>query len=143
MFESILDLAMQELEARIIGVDLSEGAPAPATQLHENVSRVLSYMLSDQALIQLILNHGLPPDTELAHRVESFFDHVEDRIASSLRHGMSMGLVRQCDPSLTASLILGSLRGGMRRLMRSNEAFDVPKVASQLIDFALQGVLAR
>ena len=110
VFESILDLAIQELEARIISVDVEEGAAPPGMQLHENVSRVLKFMLADRALIQLILNHGLPPDTDLAHRVESFFEHVEERIESSLKHGMQMGLVRDCDPGLTAALILGSLR---------------------------------
>jgi AcrR family transcriptional regulator len=141
-FESILDQAMQELESRIISVDVEEGAAPPALQLHENVSRILNYMLSDRLLIQLILNHGLPPDTELAKRVEAFFDHVEERIESSLTQGMAMGLVRQCDPALTASLILGSLRGGIRRLTRLQDDFDIPVVATQLIDFSLRGVIS-
>jgi AcrR family transcriptional regulator len=142
VFESILDLAIQELEARIIGVDTEEGAAPPALQLHQNVSRVLQYMLADRELIKLILNHGLPPDADLALRVESFFNHVEERIESSLTQGMTMGLVRSCDASLTASLILGSVRGALRRLIKGEEKFDIPVVATQLIDFSLRGVIS-
>lgn len=142
VFESILDLAIQELEARIIGVDVDPGAAPPALQLHQNVSRVLQYMLGDRELIKLILNHGLRPDAELALRVESFFDHVEERIESSLTQGMSMGLVRKCDASLAASLILGSIRGALRRLTKIQDGFDIQVVATELIDFSLRGVIS-
>jgi len=141
VFESILELAIDELQARIIGVNLEEGAPPPAVQLHQNVSRVLEYMLADRALIQLVLGHGLPPDAPMAKRVDSFFAHVETLIETSLSYGMSVGLVRKCDPGLTAAQILGSVRGGMGRLMKSPESFEVTEVASQLIDFALRGVI--
>ena len=79
---------------------------------------------------------------ELALRVEAFFNHVEERIESSLTQGMSMGLVRTCDASLTASLILGSVRGALRRLIKGEDKFDVPVVATQLIDFSLRGVIS-
>ncbi len=141
VFESILELAIHELRVRIIGVDVDEGAPPPALQLHQNVSRVLEYMLADRALIQLILAHGLPPDAPMAMRVDGFFAHVEELIASSLSYGMSVGLVRKCDASLTAAQILGSVRGGMSRLIQTQEPFEVTEVASQLIDFALHGVI--
>ncbi len=141
VFESILELAIDELQARIIGVDVDEGAPPPALQLHQNVSRVLEYMLADRALIQLILSHGLPPDAPMAKQVDAFFAHVEQLIASSLSYGMSVGLVRACDPSLTAAQILGSVRGGMRYLILAHNDFEVTEVASQLIDFALHGVI--
>ena len=141
VFESILDLAILELQSRIIGVDVAEGAPPAVLQLHQNVSRVLEYMLADRALIQLILNHGLPPDTTLAHRVDAFFDHVEELIESSLTYGMSVGLVRKCDAGLTAAQILGALRGGIRRLTKAQDNIDVQPIAAQLIDFALRGVI--
>ncbi len=141
VFESILELAIHELQVRIIGVDVEEGAPPPSLQLHENVSRVLNYMLSDSELIQLILAHGLPPDAPMAIRVDAFFGHVEELIASSLSYGMAVGLVRKCDPHLTAAQILGSVRGGMRHLIQAHKSFEVTEVASQLIDFALQGVI--
>ncbi len=141
VFESILELAIHELQVRIIGVDVDEGAPPPSLQLHENVSRVLNYMLADRELIQLILAHGLPPDAPMAIRVDAFFTHVEELIATSLSYGMAVGLVRQCDAKLTAAQILGSVRGGMRYLIQAHESFEVTEVASQLIDFALQGVL--
>lgn len=141
VFESILELAIHELKLRIIGVDVHEGAPPPALQLNQNVSRVLEYMLADRALIQLILNHGLPPDAPMAMRVDGFFANVEEMLVRSLSYGMSVGLVRQCDAALTAAQILGAVRGGMRYLIQTQEPFAVAEVASQLIDFALRGVL--
>jgi AcrR family transcriptional regulator len=143
VFESILDQAILDLEERIIGVDISEGAAPPAVQLHQNVSRILQYMLSDRALIQIILNHGLPPDSTMAKRVDEFFTKVEERIETSLSYGMRVGLVRECDPALTSAQILGALRGGIRRLTKAQDDIDVKPIASQLIDFTLHGVMVN
>lgn len=141
VFESILDQAIEDLQERIIGIDMDPGSPPPAKQLHQNVTRVLEYMLGDRALIRLILNHGLPPESDLTQRVDAFFGHVEALIEVSLSYGMSMGLVRQCDASLTAAQILGAARGALRKLTRVQEDFDTTPVATQMIDFALRGVV--
>ncbi len=141
VFESILDQAIEDLQSRIIGIDMDSGAAPPAMQLHQNVTRVLEYVLSDRELIQLLLNHGLPPESDLSLRVDAFFDHVEALIERSLSYGMSMGLCRQCDPALTAAQILGAIRGALRRLTRVQDNIDITPVATQMIDFALRGVV--
>jgi len=51
--------------------------------------------------------------------------------------------VQKCDAGLAAALILGSLRGGIQKLTTAQADIDVGPVASQLVDFALYGVIAR
>lgn len=141
VFESILEDAIRDLTELITRVDVEDGAPPPGLQLQENVSRVLDYVLSDRALIQLLLNHGLAPDTEVAVRVEAFFDDVAGLIESSLTYGMTVGLVRQVNPRLMAATILGALRGAIGHLLRQKAAPDPTTVASEVLDFALRGVI--
>ncbi len=141
VFESILDHAIEDLRERIVPVETSEGARPMGVQLHDNVTRVLEFVLGDRALIRLVLAHGLAPDTDIAKRVEAFFGHVKDLIEASLRYGLSMGLVRECDPDLVASAVLGAIRGAVRHLVAESDEPDVPKIAEQLIDFTLRGVV--
>ena len=141
VFESILDDAIDELRGRIVAVDISAGAAPAGLQLHQNVSRVLEYVFGDRALIRVVLAHGLAPDSDAAQRVEAFFGHVRDLIEASLRYGITVGIVRQCDPELVSSAILGAIRGAIRHLVTDRDAPDVPKIAQELIDFALRGVI--
>ncbi len=143
VFQSILDSALVGLNAQIIGVDMSPGAEAPNVQLHQNVTRVLEYFLADRALIQLVITYGFAPDSESALGVDAFFGHVLELIERSLTYGMALGLVQKCDAGLCAAQILGSLRGGIQRLTTAQEDLDVADVASQLVDFALYGVISR
>lgn len=143
VFQSILEAAIEGLKGRIIGVDMSPGAPAPNVQLHQNVTRVLEYVLADRALIQLVINYGFAPDSESGIGVDAFFGHVADLIETSLRYGMSIGLVRNCDAALASAQILGSLRGGIQKLTTGQAEQDVSLLASQLVDFALYGVISR
>ncbi|RMH37236.1 MAG: TetR/AcrR family transcriptional regulator, partial [Deltaproteobacteria bacterium] len=108
VFEAVLDEAIRDLRERIVRVDVSPGAPPPREQLEENVARVLDYVFEDRALITLLLAHGIAPDLEVAARVEQFFGHVHEMIESSVRYGLSVGLVRPCDPTLVAAAILGA-----------------------------------
>jgi AcrR family transcriptional regulator len=141
VFESILDNAIDDLRGRIKPVQVGDGAQPPGVQLHENVTRVLVYVLGDRDLIQLVLNHGLGPDSPLSQRVDAFFAHVSDLIEASLRYGMEMKLVRECDAELVSQAALGSLRGAVRHLIRQDKPLDIPEIAKQLIDFALRGVV--
>jgi hypothetical protein len=52
-----------------------------------------------------------------------------------------MGLVRECDPDLVASAVLGAIRGAVGHLVAESDEPDVPKIAEQLIDFTLRGVV--
>jgi len=142
VFSSILTNTIEELQARITPVAVGKNAPPPAEQLHENVSRVLEYMIADRPLVHLLLAHGLSPDTSMAQQVDAFFSNITSLIKSSLRYGIRVGLLRPCDVSLTAAQILGSVQGGVLHLLQKQEPFEVTDVASNLIEFVLHGVLS-
>ncbi len=141
VFESILDDAIEGLSARISRVEVGDGARPPGEQLHDNVTRVMGFVLNDRALIQLVLNHGLAPDSELYQRVHGFNHRVEALIKASLTYGISAGLVRDCDTDLVAAALFGAIRGIAGHLIDADQPADVAKVAEELIQFALRGVI--
>jgi len=139
-FDAILTDALGELTRRVRVISLAPEAPPPRRQLHTSLVDVLTYVLEDRPLTQLLLNHGLTPDAEASERVEAFFSHVRSMIESSLHHGIQMGLIRPCPCPLVAAALFGSIRGSVRYMLQLEHP-DVPELADELISFALEGVV--
>lgn len=146
IFDSILQLAIEELRARILPVNVGPGAASPGAQLHANLTRVLQYVLGDRALIQILLNHGLAPDSEVKERIDAFYAHVLELLSSALSYGIEAGWLRQLDVQLVAAGLLGTLRGVIAHLIARDADTDpaeLDHLASELIAFALGGVAGK
>jgi len=139
VFDAILGEALEQLSRRIRVIRLDPGAPPPRAQLRASLIEMMTYLLDDRPLTQLLLNHGLTPDAESAERVEAFYGHVTAVIRSSLRQGIAMGLVRDCPTELVAAGLFGAVRG-IVMYMVSVEEPKVDDIVDGLIDMALLGV---
>lgn len=140
VFESLLAEALADLRARIARIDVGPGAPPPEAQLRKSLVRVLEYVLENRDFTRLLLVLWLNPDVEVADTVGAFYDHVTRLIASSLEHGMRLGLVRRCDASLVAAALLGAVRGIIGRLLSTRRPQRKESVVDELIALALRGV---
>jgi AcrR family transcriptional regulator len=141
VFDAILDEALEELQARITPIRINEpDVPPPQEQLRENLLRVLDLVLDDQALARLLLDHSQYPHTEVAERVDTFFDDVTALIAASLEHGIAMGLVRPCATSMVAAALLGAVRGVVEHCLEARPAPEIDAVADELLAFVMFGV---
>lgn len=140
VLEAILDGVLETLRARIQPIEVGPEARPPNVQLFENIRRVLSFALEEPELTRLVLEHGLAPDDEVAGRVTRFWDHVAEMIESSLTQGMELGMVRDCDVKLVARASLGAIRGVVE-LLAFGEAADLDEATSEVIAFAMRGVI--
>lgn len=142
VFDAILDEALGALRARITRIRLGDAdAGSPEMQLRQNLVRIFEYVLGDQPLTRLVLNHAQHPQTEVAERVDDFFLHVTALIESSLQHGIEMGLVRPCNTALVAAALLGVVRGMVSYCLKAEPAPDVDSIVNEIIAFSLRGVL--
>ena len=140
VFTAILDDALVELGARVAPVEIGRGARPPHDQLLDQVVAVVGYLLENRALTKLLLGPGLSPADEVVEKLDAFSAHVLALLTASLRHGISMGLVRECNTELVAAAILGALRGLIKHLLAVENPPDLGAVARELVEFALSGV---
>ncbi len=141
VFDSILGEALTGLRDRITRIEIDDpDAPSPQEQLRQNLVRVLAFLLGDQPLTRLVLNHSQHPQTEVAERVDAFLVGVIDLIEASLTRGVHMGLVRPCDARLIAAALLGAFQGMISDCLRAATPPDVDTVADQMLAFAMFGV---
>ena len=141
VFDSILDQALSDLRTKIRRIEVDDAAaPAPQVQLREQVVATLEYIVRDRPLALLLLSAGHTPDAEATERLDQFFTEVRDLLRRALETGIEIGLLRQCQPALVASAMLGMIRGVIEFVVRS-ESSQIDDVVSEMLLVALRGVL--
>ena len=143
VFDSITDTLLEEIEECLKPIDLSKDAAPPLEQLHSNVTRVLGYLLNNRPLTQILLRHAEGLDKESDRKLDRFYATLADMIEASLKHGIEMGLVRECNTRLTAYCIIGLSKEAIRQLisLQQEPMPDLDELLEELLNFGLQGVL--
>ncbi len=142
VFDSILDLAMAELRARIHRIEVeAPGAPPPQVQLREQVVATFEYILRDRALATILLSAGSTPEAEASERLDLFFGEVRALLERALSIGMEIGLVRACNVELASAALLGMIRGVIEQIVRTDRTHTVDEIVTEMLMVSLRGVL--
>jgi AcrR family transcriptional regulator len=139
LFEELLDQVVRELSTRIHRLRVGPDEPSPVEQLRANLMRVMSYVLAERELTDILLNHSVGFDRDLDARIREFYDRIAAAIQRSLDLGIQMNLVRTCDTSLAAYCILGGIRE-MVSLASRTRPTDIERLVQEILDFGLRGV---
>jgi AcrR family transcriptional regulator len=142
IFQELLDQVLCELSTRIQRIRLGPLEPSPADQLRNNLRRVLSFVLAERELTDILLNHSMGFDSELDARIDEFYGRIAQQIQRSLDLGVQMGLVRTCDTQSVARCILGGIKELVSQLSRQTPR-DIDGLVEEVLNFGLRGVGRR
>ena len=139
LFEELLEQVLSELSARILRLKVGPDSPDPVEQLRANLRRVVSYVLEERELTDILLNHSTGFDRDLDSKILNFYDRIAALIQRSLDLGIEMQLVRETDTHAIAYSILGAIKEVIGLLSRDGAA-DADRLAESILDFGLRGV---
>lgn len=139
LFEELLEQVLTELASRILRLRVGPESPDPVEQLRANLRRVVTYVLDERELTDILLNHSTGFDRDLDEKILNFYDRIAALIQRSLDLGIEMDLVRQSDTHAIAYCILGAIKEVVGLLSRSVAA-DTDKLVEEVLDFGLRGV---
>lgn len=142
IFDAILDGLLEELDRNIAVIETGPSSPPPLAQLRANLERVLSLILEDPHLVAIVLFQAAGLDRECRHKLDRFYQSILGKIEAALRAGMMLGLVRPCDPRVTAAAILGAVQGIVAQAARQEQGYDLERIVDEVLAFGLHGVLA-
>ena len=145
IFQSILDSFLQDLHENIRPVALGPGAPPPLTQIEENLTRVLTLVLRERDLTQMLLHHGATLDPTAKQGLNDFYHQVAEMIERSLKMGIAMSFVRPCNTRLTSYSIIGAVKEVVFQLTPTQQRQPQPPVeelVQELLGFGMGGILA-
>jgi AcrR family transcriptional regulator len=139
IFEELLEQTLRELRNRIQRLRIGPGEPNPVEQLRDNLTRVLTFVLAERELTDILLNHSTGFDRELDARIRDFYERVADEIQRSLDLGIEMNLVRRCDTRAVAYCILGGVKEAVGQLSRERRR-HAGTLVEEILGFGLCGV---
>jgi AcrR family transcriptional regulator len=143
VFDELLDSYFDHLRAHVRVVDVSPGAAAPLDQMREIVKHVLEELIRDGDLTGILLHEAMGIDTEFDDKVRDFYGRILGLLQGALATGKRIGLVRDCDPTMTSYCILGSVKELVDHLVAEAEAGNAPDLDAAtkvIVDFNLGGV---
>lgn len=141
VFDAILDALLAEIDWRIAVIEVGPHAPPPIEQLRANLERVLTLLLGDRHLVEILLHQAEGLDEACRDKLDRFYQSILANIEAALRKGMTMGLVRACDVRLTAAAALGAIQGIAGHAARQEPQPEIGALVDQILAFALHGVL--
>lgn len=141
VFDALLDGLLVEIDRRIAVIEIGPHAPPPMEQLRTNLERVLALLLNDRHLVEILLHQAAGLDEACRDKLHCFYQSILAHIESALRKGMAMGLVRPCDPHLTAAAALGAIQGIVAHALDQESQPEIGALVDQILAFALRGVL--
>jgi len=139
LFEELLEQVLSELSTRILRLKVGPAEPDPVDQLRANLHRVVSYVLEERELTDILLNHSVGFDRDLDAKIIEFYDRIAMLIQRSLDLGIQMNLVRGSDTRAIAHCILGAIKEVVGLLSRGQVA-DSSGLVEEILDFGLRGV---
>jgi len=139
LFEELLEQVLTELAARILRLRVDPDSPDPVEQLRANLRRVVTYVLDERELTDILLNHSTGFDRDLDSKILNFYDRIAALIQRSLDLGIEMQLVRHSDTRAIAYCILGAIKEVVGLLSRGAAA-DTDQLVEEVLDFGLRGV---
>jgi AcrR family transcriptional regulator len=139
LFEELLEQVLSELSARVLRLRIAPDNPHPVEQLRSNLRRVVTYVLDERELTDILLNHSTGFDRELDAKILAFYDRIAALIQRSLDLGIEMNLVRKTDTSAIAYCILGAIKEMIGLLSRGGGG-DTDSLVQEILDFGLRGV---
>jgi AcrR family transcriptional regulator len=141
ILSELLEVLLARLNAAIKKVQFGRKHPPALEQIRANLARTLALLESERDLASILLDRRVTLDPQLERKVEEFTEGVYRMIRSALREGTRMGLVRPCDPDLTARFLLGGLKEIMHRYgVRGGPSRGSGKWVDDFVQLALRGL---
>jgi AcrR family transcriptional regulator len=134
IFEELLQEVVEELKDRIKVIELHSD---PVEQVVENFERVIEFALQEKELAKIVLQRNCDP--QLSRITDEFFEGVIEFISASIRKGIDMGLLRECNPDLLARAVVGAIKETILGLL-DREEVDTYAVARELVELGARGV---
>ena len=103
-------------------------------------------MLEKRSLANILFREAIGLDADVDQKLRGFYGSLQSFLIAALRMGQQSGAVRATlDVDASASCILGSIKQVLEQYLVNNseQDFDVERFAQAIVDYNLNGVLAR
>lgn len=120
------------------------GPPNPLTffdRAVEGARQLMEVVGNNRPLARMAYRESMGLDPELSKLMRDFYAEIAELEANNIRVAMQLGVVRECDPTLTAYIHIGMAERIVLELIEHPEDFPpVEEVVNQLMFIGYEGI---
>ena len=141
IFNELLDGLIELLDQRLERIDPVEDVLA---QLRQNVVGVVDLFLDNRELTRILVHEAVGLDPEFDQKLSEVFRRIHRMVEDSLRLGIEMKVVRDCDARIATRCVMGSVREVIHYLVVEEQASDIDRsqLVEELLAYSLFGLAA-
>jgi AcrR family transcriptional regulator len=141
IFEEIVDRVLARIGMTIQTVDPHDPNRTVASQVRENIRRIVGILLEDRATTKIFLSDAVGVDPLFDRKLQSFYDELARLLESSLRDGQELGIVVEGDAQLYSYLTLGALKELLYQVVLRGWEQPVDRLVDETFAFLRDGYL--
>lgn len=144
IFIALVEGLLNELRAAVSGVRLGPDHAPIEDQLTRILARALLTISEQRDLTRILFREAVGLDAEVDARLEAFWSQLHTWLAVSVRNGSALGFLRDVDPEITASCVIGAVREvAWRHAVVCDTPPDAARDAAALVEVLLSGLRAQ
>jgi AcrR family transcriptional regulator len=141
IFEEIVDGTFAKLGAAVMRVDTEHPSRTVASQIEENIQRIVHALLADPGTTKILLSDAVGLDPAFDRKLLSFYEGVSMLLQESLIDGQQRGIVAAGDARMFAIMSLGAMKEIMYQVVMHGLDYSEERIVTELFQFLAAGYL--
>ena len=141
VFDELLDEMLAALDTLVKRIDPSRGPTGVLAQMEANVDGIFSYMLSNRAMLRLLLAEAVGLDAGFDRKLSEFYGRRLNMIEQALEDGKRMKLVGKVNTKVAALCILGSIKEVLYQEAMSSKLTKRQAVVDEILRYNVRALL--
>jgi AcrR family transcriptional regulator len=141
IFEEIVDGTFATLGAAVMRVDTEHPSRTVASQIEENIQRIVHALLADPATTKILLSDAVGLDPAFDRKLLFFYEQIGKLLEESLVDGQERGIVARGDARMFAIMTLGAMKEIMYQVVMHGLDYPEERIVTEIFRFLSAGYL--
>jgi AcrR family transcriptional regulator len=141
IFEEIVDNTFTRLGMAVVRVDTDHATRSVASQIEENIQRIVHALLEDPATTKILLSDAVGLDPAFDRKLLFFYEEVGKLLESSLVDGQERGIVAAGDARVYAIMTLGAVKEIIYHVLMRGLEYPEDRIVAEIFRFLAAGYL--
>ncbi len=143
IFAEVIDDLFLRLSKSLRPIETGPGAPPVMDQLNDILERVITILLNEPEVSQLLSRTGLGIDADFDQKLDEFYGAVTDLVRRVLVQGKARGVLREHNHELIAEFVVGGLQRAIYELHRDGQKMTIHDFVAEFVRYNFEGILKR
>lgn len=141
IFEELVDGFIGDVDSALVRIDPELGTQACLDMMRDNIRLVFEICIQRRALTKILLSAAVGLDAEFDQKLIDFYTAMDRLLATSLRLGQEMGVVRDhINVEIVAVYVLGALKEMLYQIILRHFPVSTHELTDELLTLISDGI---